>query len=335
MKKIIFTTLILLSLQSCSQKNDNMINQNLDITANNIVEKITQEIKHYPSEKIYKFSYNNEMVYFNVYIDDVLAYRQFRLPQSGSAFEINNVIFNKGQHKVYYQLFPIGITKEYEEDYKTLTDDTNLNLKLKSYDLQNKELRDIEYTEYSIPKIKEEIAKDYFKEKFQGTGKTYYEGSFDINVDVPYELHPPFKNAQDLRKMDKKELEVKLVKEYNKIRNIYQNKEKDNIAKLVYDNLKMQLVTDYATKEQVKEAWDEINEILFKSEIEILPIENYKMQFFAEGKLVALFTDGSNPKIRGGNAVVCNVKSGNHGKGFIELKHFFYIPQGETEFKVY
>ena len=59
MKKIIFTTLILLSLQSCSQKNDNMINQNLDITANNIVEKITQEIKHYPSEKIYKFSYNN------------------------------------------------------------------------------------------------------------------------------------------------------------------------------------------------------------------------------------------------------------------------------------
>lgn len=135
-------------------------------------------------------------------------------------------------------------------------------------------------------------------------------------------------------KWTKKNWKLKLVREYNKIRNIYQNKEKDNIAKLMYDKLKNQLISEYTSPEKVKKAWEEINEILFKSDIEMLPIEKYEMKFFDNGKLVALYTDDSNPDIRGDNALVCHLKSG-FGKGFIEIKHFLYIPQGETEFKVY
>ncbi len=58
--KILTLFIVFFSLTACSQENKptNTPN-NMEITANNIVEKITQEIKHYPSEKIYKFSYNN------------------------------------------------------------------------------------------------------------------------------------------------------------------------------------------------------------------------------------------------------------------------------------
>lgn len=327
MKKIILILITLISLQSCSQKKENMINQNINITADNIIEEIAQQVKHYSEEPNYGFRYGNTQCFFELYINDLPAFKQFKKSTS-SAFPINTSILKKGIQKVRYKIYPL-------DNQKFLLDETSLILNLESFNTKNKEQRDIIHLEYNTPQIETKVTPDYSTYKFAGSGKTYYEGSFDINVDVPYELHPPFENAQDLLKMDKKELETKLVKEYNKIRNIYQNKEKNNIAKLVYGNLKTQFITNYSTKEQIKETWHEINEILFNSDIEILPIANYKMQFFANGKLVALFTDGSNPKIRGGNALVCNVKSGNHGKGFIELKHLFYILQGEKEFKVY
>jgi len=327
MEKIFLILVTLISLQSCSQNKENMINQNINITANNIVEEISKQIKYYPVKPNYGIRYGNMECFFEVYVNDLPVFRQYKKSTS-SAFPINASILKKGVQKVTYKIYPL-------DGQNFLPEETKLMLNLESFDIKANEQKDIVNLVYNAPQIETKVTPDYSTYKFAGTGKTYYEGSFDVNVDIPYEIHPPFENAQDLSKMDKKELETKLVKEYNKIRNIYQDKEKDNIAKLVYDNLQTQSITNYSTKEQVKEAWDEISEILFKSEIEILPVENYKMQFFANGKLVALFTDGSNPKIRGGNALICNVKSGNHGKGFIELKHLFYIPQGETEFKVY
>ncbi len=329
-KNILISAFVMLNTQSCSQKKETMINQNPTITADNIVEEITKQIKHYPSEKIYKLNYTNQDCYFKLYVNDMIIGRQFITSQGGTAIEINNVINKKGKYKVRYELFPVT-----SENKNTLNEDTNFLLSLDSYDLKNENASDIEYINYEVPKTDEKVTESYSKYKFIGTGKSNYENSFDVEIDIPYSLNFPFENAQDLRKMDKKQLEVKLLKKYKEVAGIYQNKDLDNIAKLVYNNLSNQFISTYATKNQIQDAWDEINEILIKSDNEILPIKEYKIEYFSNGKLVALFTNDTNSKTRGGNALICNVKSGNHGKGLIELKHFFYIPQGETEFKVY
>lgn len=332
MKKIVLIAITLISLQSCSQ-NQKQIMQNPNITANNIVEEITKQVKHYPQEPMYVITHLDNFCHYEIFIDDNVAYKEFD-GLSPDAFNINQFIYKKGIHSIKYKLYPLGEKNKYDTDFSTLTDDLHFELKLESYDIKNEESSTKLYKEYVVPKIKEEVAKDYFKEKFAGAGKTYYEGSFDINVDVPYELHPPFENAQDLRRMDKKILEAKLVKEYNKIRNIYQIKNKDDIARLMFDKVKNQMITEFASPEKIKAMWDEVNKIFFESDTEILPIANYEVRFFSEGKLVALYSDGSNPSLKGDNALVCNLKSG-YGKGYLELKHLFYIPQGETEFKVY
>lgn len=333
MKKIVLNLVILISLQSCSQ-NKSQIMQNSNITSDNIVEEITKEVKHFPSEKIYKIRHENEYCYYEIYINDIPVFRNFN-NNVPDAFNINNSIFKNGTQKITYKMFPVGNSKELEVNYNTLVDETKFKLILKSYDLKNKGDKDIIYTEHKAPQIETKVTPDYSTYKFEGSGKTYYEGSFDINVDVPYDLNPPFENAQDLRKMDKKELETKVVNEYKKIRQIYLNKEDDNIAKLTYDRLKDDLAADYATAEKVKAAWNQLDEIMIKGDVDILPIEKYKMQFFANGKLVALITDGSDPETRGGNALVCKVKSGEFKGSIFEIKHFLYIPQGETEFRVY
>ncbi len=325
MKKILLSFILIASITACSQNKNDMM-QNPNITADNIAEEITKQIKHYPVEKQYKYRYNNSMCYFEISINDIPSFKDYQSSQNGSAFLINDMIFKSGKQKVSYKLLPSEGTQ--------LKDNTELQLTLLSYDQKNKNAHDVEYSKFTLPQIEEKIAENYSKFKFSGAGKPYFEGSFDVNVEVPYNLQSPFENAQDLRKIDKKDLEEKLVKEYNKIRSIYQSKDKDKVARLLYDKLKNQMVTEYASPQKVKATWEEAKEILFNSDMEILPIEKYEMKFFGNGKLVALYADGSNPNTRGGNALVCHLKSG-YGKGFLELKHLFYIPQGETEFKVY
>lgn len=324
-RKCLQFILLGISLIACSQSKNEII-QNPNINANNIVEEITKQIKHYPSEKQYTFTYNNHLCYFEILVNDMPSFKEYDEAQTGSAFLINDAVFKSGKQKVTYKVYPASS--------EVLPDNTDLKLTLSSYDQKNKSADDVTYMEYSIPKNEKKVTENYSNYTFSGAGKTFYEGSFDINVEVPYANQSPFEKAQDLRKMNKKELEIKLVKEYNKVRSIYQSKDKDQVARLLFDKLKNQMVAEYASPEKVKAAWNEAGEIVFNSDIEILPIEKYQMRFFADGRLVALYTDGSNPKTKGDNALICKIKSGE-GKGLLELKHVFYIPQGETEFKVY
>ena len=322
-----------ISLQSCYQ-NKNQIMQNQNITADNIVQEITKQIKHYPVENIYGFNHNGNKCYFEIFINDIPAFRNFT-NDVPDAFEINNLLNGKGTYKVTYKLYPANNESGVSQPADKLVDDSDLKLALYSYDLKNKSADDVEHFKFEIPKLENKITKDYSTYKFEGSGKKYYENSFEIKVDIPYSLKFPFENSTDLRKLNKEELQKKVLKEYQNIREIYLKKDAEGIAKLTYDRLKDDLVADYATDAKVKAAWEQLNQIIIKGDVDILPIEKYTMQFFANGKLVALITDGSDLEIRGGNALVFKVKSGEFKGSIFEIKHFLYLPDGATEFKVY
>lgn len=75
MKKIIFSILILTALQSCSQKKETMIKQNPTITADNIVEEINKQVKHYDKEVMYKFRIESKYAFVEVLINDIPVYK--------------------------------------------------------------------------------------------------------------------------------------------------------------------------------------------------------------------------------------------------------------------
>ena len=68
MKHIIFTLLVLTAFYSCSQPAP--VNQNPNITADNLVEEIAKQVKHYPSEPQYVMHYFNGVCNFEIYIND-------------------------------------------------------------------------------------------------------------------------------------------------------------------------------------------------------------------------------------------------------------------------
>lgn len=172
---------LIICLQACSKNKENMINQNIGITSANLAEEISKQVQHYPVEKIYTLGYSNDKCYFDMYVDGIKLNKTFNKAIGNTAVEINNVLFASGKHKISFQLYPLGKAQEYEEDYQTLVDETDLDFDLQSYDLRNENIPDEEHIKYSLPKKKEEISAGYFKEKFVDAGKTFYEESFQIN----------------------------------------------------------------------------------------------------------------------------------------------------------
>jgi hypothetical protein len=335
MKHIIFTLLVLTAFYSCSQPTP--VNQNPNITADNLVEEIAKQVKHYPSEKIYGLGYSNNNCYFDMFVDGIRAYRYPGRGVVGStAIEINELLFHSGKHTISYKMYPLYTLEErgVTTTQNTLVDNSYVALDVYSYNLKDKNARDISYAEYTTPNIAIKNAQgDTISYKFAGAGKTYYEGSFEVELDVPYQLQPPFATAQDLRKMDQKQLMTKLLAKYKEVWQIYKNRELDNIARLEFDMLKDYAVSHYATKEVIKKNWDFLYDNYKNTSFEMQPLANYKLEFFADGKLVALMLDTKDNKIRGNTALWIKLKDEENTPVF--FNRYFYIPQGETEFKVY
>ncbi|OWP82767.1 hypothetical protein BWK59_14125 [Flavobacterium davisii] len=317
---------------ACSQKKEvTMITQNPNITAKNLVEEITKNIKHYPSEKVYTLDFISSYNFFELFVNDMPLHKEFRLHSSSSATELNPRIFKSGKYKVVYKMHPVGQIDN--ENYPVLRDNSYLDITLTSYDLKNENSSDIIYNHYKTPVENLQISKKYSEDKFIGTGKDYYEGSFYIDVQVPYEIHPTFDKGKDLRKMDKKELEVKLLSAYQKVWNIYQNKEYDNIAKISFDALKDEFVTKFNNKNNISEVWKTYLESYNESSFEMQPLKDYKLEFFSNGKLVALMSTNPDFRNRGNTALWAKVNQEGLRPFFIN--RYFYIPENETEFKVY
>lgn len=157
MKKVLFIIFCFSFLQGCSQKKEmNTINDmvsNNEITAKNFIDKVISEVKHYPSEPVYIMSYDMYYTHFELYVDDMPAFKQFNHSLGGTADDINHVLFKKGKHRhtVKYKMYPVGKTED-GDVYDTFPDFTYLKLRLKSYDLQNeKDRKGKQYMEHRTP----------------------------------------------------------------------------------------------------------------------------------------------------------------------------------------
>ncbi|GAA3762398.1 hypothetical protein [Flavobacterium ginsengiterrae] len=304
--------------------------QNTEITEKNIVNKLSSEVKRYDYEPMYFLSYEQNICYSEILLNDIPINENFKELVDGGTFEINNCIFKSGIQKITLRMHPAG--KHGLRDLQALAWDTNMKIDITVADNRKQDLKGKEVLTYVTPLSTYEVD-GYKKTRFIATGKDYYEASFTFNATIPYEVEG-FENARDLRDWDKKILEKKLLYEYSKVKNIYQNKEYDNIARTSYDGLRNQFVAEYQNREYINDVWTMLMEVYKQPTFEMQPIEDYKLVFFAEGRLVALMQNSKDPRVRGNTALWAKF---NRGEGIETLfcNSYFYIPKGETEFKIY
>ena len=319
MKKAVLTLFLLLSLQSCSQKT--MITQNPNITADNLVEEITKQVKHYPSEPQYVMHYFNGVCNFEIYINDFKVVKSFNNESFKTSKRINPFLLSKN-NQLKIILYP-------RDSVNKLNLQAGLDLKVNSY--ENTDRFSIEKQQSNLFIYQTPEDENGF---FKYAGKEYFEQTVAFTLpDVPYKIEG-WKDSQDLRNFDKKLLEQKVLQAYQMIQKSFKERDLDGIAQFSFNKMKDQAIAQYFDEEEVQEGWEELISIAGADNLEFFPLENYELVFYGEGRLVGLKSKKKDKGFRGASALLCKFKREGKWVG-AELDYLLHIPKGETEFEIY
>ena len=319
MKHIIFILFVLIAFQSCSQPT--LVNQNPNITANNLVEVIAKQVKHYPSEPQYVMHYFNGVCNFEIYINDFKVVKSFNNESFKTSERINPFLLSKN-NQLKIILYP-------RDSVNKLDLQAGLNLKVNSY--ENTDRFSIEKQQSNLFIYQTPEDENGF---FKYAGKEYFEQTVAFTLpDVPYKIEG-WKDSQDLRNFDKKLLEQKVLQAYQMIQKSFKERDLDKIAQFSYNKMKDQAIAQYFDEEEVQEGWEELISIAGADNLEFFPLENYELVFYGEGRLVGLKSKKKDKGFRGASALLCKFKREGKWVG-AELDYLLHIPKGKTEFEIY
>ncbi|KEY18990.1 hypothetical protein [Kaistella antarctica] len=268
-------------LTACSQEKKETMKTSRDIYS------LYKEIKKYNEEPMYKLILTSSECSFYVLVNDIPLYKFFG--QSGgvgaTSLPMNWNIEKSGKQKITIKMYP-----KYNADTKEVDKNLGVNAGVKFSIEKEINQEDETILEFNTP----------FKD-FDGKGgggflypeRTYYEETIFVDLAVPFEIST-LNDAQKLYTDNSeklKQLEKEAVSKYNQIRDIYMTGTKDELASINYGKEKRIAQQLYYNKEEIKNGWD--NDYQFRTDsnlefFDLKPVENYKMTFYAEGKLVCL-----------------------------------------------
>jgi len=316
---IILACVVLLAFQSCSSPTP--VNQNPNITADNLVEEIAKQVKHYPSEPQYVMHYFNGVCNFEIYINDFKVVKSFNNESFKTSERINPFLLSKN-NQLKIILYP-------RDSVNKLNLQAGLDLKVNSY--ENTDRFSIEKQQSNLFIYQTPEDENGF---FKYTGKEYFEQTVAFTLpDVPYKIEG-WKDSQDLRNFDKKLLEQKVLQAYQMIQKSFKERDLDKIAQFSYNKMKDQAIAQYFDEEEVQEGWEELISIAGADNLEFFPLENYELVFYGEGRLVGLKSKKKDKGFRGASALLCKFKREGKWVG-AELDYLLHIPKGKTEFEIY
>ena len=258
-----------------------------------------------------------------LYINDILAVSRSR--GSNAAIDINPYVLKNGKYKIKLRLLPYW---HLNETTVSKSDIENARLFFGSY-IRNKETDEIlNYkADVALPIVapKEDVP--------------YFEQEWEVEItDLPYELEG-WSKGQDLRKWDKDKLEKKVVAFHQKIRKILNDGNSEEWMKLIQKRFDEVCIFDYLSEKRIEKDLEEIKEDVEEySKGTMIPLEDYELKLYAEGKLVTLerkthtkeFNNYSPLDIKGWSPLIS--KGTTYGAAPYPI--LLYLPQGSDEFVI-
>ncbi|WP_062063032.1 hypothetical protein [Aquimarina longa] len=268
-KQIIAVICCFITLASCGQdhKKKNMNN------SFNKIANLYKEVEHYNIEPEYYIEGYQSGCFYEILVNDVLVFKHYEnVGLMNHATPINSRILKSGSQKVTIKLFPLG--KIDSKEYTTIDADDSFRLKIFKRDKK----QPYEAGDYDI--VKEHYAT-------LTDGLPYYEETFTFEAEVPYELKG-WSESQVLTEMDQKELEKEVLSYYKDFSKIISKKNSEIWQDKLINREKEIAQANYFKKEDTKEIAEEYLESIKTNFFEMLPIENYELVFYGDGKIVKL-----------------------------------------------
>ena len=258
-----------------------------------------------------------------VYVNDIKA-SELNMPL-GTAIDLNPYVLKNGKCKIKLQIFPLF---RRGDTLVTVENIMRCNLFFGSY-IRNKETDEIlNYkADVALPIVapKEDVP--------------YFEQEWDVELtELPYELEG-WSKGQDLRKWDKKELEKKVVAFHQRARKILNEGNSEAWLKLIQKRFDEVCIFDYLSEKRIEKDLEEIKEDVEEySKGTMIPLEDYELKLYAEGKLVTLerkthtkeFNNYSPLDIKGWSPLIS--KGTTYGAAPYPI--LLYLPQGSDEFVI-
>ena len=259
---------------------------------------------------------------YELYINDIKA--DYDYVGANNGVDINPYVLKNGKYKVKLRIFPA-----FKAGEKLIESDDieKSNISFDSY-IRNKETDEIlNYNSIPLPIVAPTIDVPYFEQEWE----------VEI-TELPYELEG-WSKGQDLRKWDKKELEKKVVAYYQKLWRILNNGEGERWTKLTQKRINETAIFYYESEEENQKAIKNNQQNIVKYCTNMMiPLEDYEMKLYAEGKLVCLerkthtreFNNKSPLDIKGWSPLI--LKGKKSGAGYYNV--LLYLPQGSNEFVI-
>jgi len=258
-----------------------------------------------------------------VYVNDIKV-SELNMPL-GTAIDLNPYVLKNGKYKIKLQIFPLFRKGDTLVAKKNILD---CQLFFGSY-IRNKKTDE-------ILNYKADIALPIIA---PSTDVPYFEQEWEVEItDLPYELEG-WSKGQDLRKWDKKELEKKVVAYYQKLWHILNNGEGGEWTKLTQKRINETAIFYYESQEENQEAIKNNQQNIEKyCTNNMIPLEDYEMKLYAEGKLVCLerkthtkeFNNKSPLDIKGWSPLIRKGKKS--GAGYYNI--LLYLPIDSNEFVI-
>ena len=259
---------------------------------------------------------------YELYINDIKADCDYVGANSG--VDMNPYILKNGKYKVKLRIFPAF---KAGEKLIASKDIKNSNISFGSY-IRNKETDEIlNYEDKPLPITAPTIDVPYFEQEWE----------VEI-TDLPYELEG-WSKGQDLRKWDKDKLEKKVVAYYQRLWSILNNGDGKEFIRLWEKSDKELFSYYYTTQERyLKLVENTIEDVERYCKGTMIPLEDYEMKIYAEGKLVCLerknhtkeFNNHSPLDIKGWSPLI----SKGEISGAADYPIKLYLPQGSDEFVI-
>ncbi|WP_264552101.1 hypothetical protein [Flavobacterium sp. N2038] len=329
MKNAIFILTALLIFPSCKQQNNSNNSKMSDLTSKNYVERMLNNIKHFNYEPMYYLTFRQNSCFSEILVNDIPVNKNFKEQSDEGTLDINNYIFKSGIQKVTFRLYPAGKVGNF--DLSKFVSDTEMNIEITESDNDKKEQEGKKTMSYTTPITTTINPYGYSISKFEATGKTYYEASFTFNATVPYQFDSLSK-GMDLRKQDPHTLEKKVIAFYKNQWEIINSKKVDDFFSFLELKEKECSQSVYDTRVDLEENLQAYLDPFTIENFKLEPLENYKMVFYGDGRIVCLELTSLDGKLRGKSALWGKFEREGLRAKF--RKYYLYIPDNESELKI-
>ena len=254
-------------------------------------------------QPFYRLQFKATACYFEIYVNDMPLFSTEVNHRISTTLPINYLILERGLQQLSVKIRPAsGETFLHEE--------ADFSMKVQLYDVEHSMQHIEDILEYQIPSEADKTSRPIIE----------YKTSFDATV--PYQI-AAWQNSADLRNIPNLKELVDDV--YKKITNYIHTKQYGKFVEMLFDKNNNRATSLYLSSKEIEKTNQELIDD-FESGFKILPFSSdYKILYYAHGKVIQLVTTDSEPVFRFFN---------EETEEEMTLDFMFHLKQGNTELTV-